>query len=898
MILTPRPYQTAAAAAINAGLAQGETGLLAVLPTGCHASGTEILMHDGSVRLVENIKVGDLLMGPDSQPRQVLRLIQGNEAMHKITPKKGEPFVVNAHHILSLQTTNEGKKYACNTTGGEINNIQVCDWLTKAKSWQHLRKLRRTGVDFQPLPRPDLDPWSLGALLGDGSIIRGLLFTSPDLEILDALYAEMLRHGLDCAGWENSRKTAWEIRFSDKSANKVTQNRVTAILRELGVFGLSSGEKFVPDCYKIASKEDRLNILAGLLDTDGHLNRSDFDFISKSKRLAQDVRFIARSLGLAANLNQSEKYCQTGAGGIYWRVSISGDTDMIPMRCSRKKAGPRLQKKNPLVTGFTTESVGDGDFYGFTLDGDHLYLTADFMVHHNSGKTILLADLIHQWMVNWPETRVCVLAHTKELVEQNAAKFAAYWQQQQQAPAPMGIHCAGLGKRDASNVSVLFASIQSVTKKAMQLGAFDVLMIDEAHHIPTEKDEGVWRRFIADATQANPNVRIVGLSATPYRLGTGSIIGKETILKRVCYEVSVLELIQQGHLCPLITKGGAVQADTSTLHTRQGEYIAAEIESLMDQDNLIAGAVQEMISQGADRKSWIVFCAGINHADHVRLALCEAGIPAGLVTGKTPRQERDRTIADFKAGRLRALCNVNVLSEGFDHPGIDLVALLRPTKSAGLYYQQVGRSFRLCNGKQDALILDFAGVIAEHGPVDQIQVKRKEKGEGGEMPTKDCPECGETLHLSAMRCPVCGYEFPASPKHDAEAADAAILSSQIRPVRHTITDVRYLPHVGQSGVPTLRVDYYAGYSRVAQEWVCVEHSGYAKAKALQWLTLRYPRNFNHAPGTVSQLLDWIKGGMQLTKPVAIHLRPGSNNKKYPEIVRYEWPVADLLEAAA
>lgn len=514
------------------------------------------------------------------------------------------------------------------------------------------------------------------------------------------------------------------------------------------------------------------------------------------------------------------------------------------------------------------------------------------------GKTLVLSDLIHQWMVNWPETRVCVLAHTKELVEQNAAKFSAYWQQQQQVPAPMGIYCAGLNQRN-TDASVLFASIQSVTKKAMQLGAFDVLIIDEAHHIPTERDEGIWRRFIADATRANPNVRIVGLSATPYRLGSGSIIGKDTILKRVCYEISVLELIQQGHLCPLVTKSSQVQADTSKLHTRQGEYIAAEVESLMDQDNLIAGAVQEMIAQGTNRKSWIVFCAGVNHAAHVRLALCEAGIPAGLVTGETPRQERDRIIEQFKAGKLRALCNVNVLCEGFDHPGIDLVALLRPTKSAGLYYQMVGRSFRLCNGKQDALILDFAGVIAEHGPVDQIKVTRKEKSDTpGEMPTKDCPECGETLHLSAMHCPVCGYEFPSKPKHDAEAAEAAILSSQLRPVRHTLTDVRYSRHVGQSGIPTLRADYYAGYSRVAQEWVCIEHTGYAKAKALQWLTLRYPRGFNHAPGTVDQLLEWIKSGFQLTRPVAIHLRPGSNNKKYPEIVRYEWPERDPLENAA
>jgi DNA repair protein RadD len=507
-----------------------------------------------------------------------------------------------------------------------------------------------------------------------------------------------------------------------------------------------------------------------------------------------------------------------------------------------------------------------------------------------SGKTILLADLIHGWMTNWPDTRVCVLAHTKELVEQNAAKFSAYWQQQQSTDAPMGIYCAGLNQRNSS-APVLFASIQSVAKKAMQLGAFDVLLIDEAHHIPTKKEEGVWRQFIADATRANPNVRIVGLSATPYRLGSGSIVSPDAILKRVCYEVSVLELIRDGYLCPLVTKSSDVKIDTSRLHTRQGEYIAAEIESLMDQDNLIAGAVQDMMLYGADRKSWIVFCAGVNHASHVCDALNAAGVATGLVTGKTPRLERDRTIADFKARRLRALCNVNVLSEGFDFPGIDLVALLRPTKSAGLYYQQVGRSFRLAPEKSDALILDFAGVIAEHGPVDQIRVKQKPIAEEpGEAPMKDCPQCNTPLHTSVRLCPQCGYQFPPpSLAHDAQAAiDMPILSSQIKPIRHEITSVRYQHHVGKSGISTLRVDYYSGYVRVAQEWVCLEHDGYARTKAVKWWRAREPRPMQSQPGTVQQAMEWIKGGFQLTQPTALHLRPGTGDKRYPEIVRFEW----------
>jgi DNA repair protein RadD len=501
------------------------------------------------------------------------------------------------------------------------------------------------------------------------------------------------------------------------------------------------------------------------------------------------------------------------------------------------------------------------------------------------GKTLVMADLIRQWITQWPETRVCVLAHTKELVEQNAAKFVAYWQAQNNSAAPIGIYCAGLNQRNTT-ASVLFASIQSVSKKAMHLGGFDVLLIDEAHHIPTKKEEGIWRRFITDATRANPNVRIVGLSATPYRMGSGSIVGDKTLLRSICYEVSVLTLINDGYLCPLITRSSAVQADTSGLHTRQGEYIAAEVEALMNQDALITGAVQEMMSQGADRKSWIVFCAGVAHAGHVCDALNRAGIPTGLVTGKTPRQERDRTINAFKAGQLRALCNVNVLSEGFDHPGIDLVALLRPTKSPGLYYQQVGRAFRRSPGKQDALILDFAGVIAEHGPVDQIRPSfAKGSDDPGEVPQKKCPECGNSLHLSVITCPVCGYVFSSSspPKHKTQAADTAILSSQIKPIRYDISRVAYSRYMGKSGIPTLKVDYFSGILRVASEWICLNHTGYARQKSMKWWNARSTLTVLDVDSALAAIR-----GIGIAEPVAIYVQPALGHRKYPEIVNFEW----------
>ena len=522
------------------------------------------------------------------------------------------------------------------------------------------------------------------------------------------------------------------------------------------------------------------------------------------------------------------------------------------------------------------------------------------IVPTGGGKTLIMADMIHRWLTTWPETRVAVLAHTKELVEQNAQKFKAFWDAQNHVPAPVGVYCAGLNRRD-TDTSVLFASIQSVSHKAMHLGMFDVLLVDEAHHIPTARNEGIWRAFIKDARRANPNLRIIGLSATPWRLGTGSIIGPTSILHSIAYEIGVAELIEQGYLSPLICKGSAVQVDTSRLHIRQGEYIGAELAELMDQQNLIDGAVQDMLRLGHDRKSWLLFCAGVAHSQHMADSLNAVGITAASLTGDTPGMERDRLIANFKAGRIRALCNCMVLTEGFDHPGIDLVALLRPTKSAGLYYQMVGRGFRLAPDKSDCLVLDFAGVIAEHGPVDAIKVKKQRqagKSATESAPTKTCPECQTYLHPATNPCPECGYTWTRELKHQAQAQAAAILSTQLPPppppVRYAISRVAYSKHLGKSGVPTLRVDYFAGLLRVASEWVCLEHTGYARVRAEQWLKERTPLLvpvevfLAHPHSEIDHVLNVIdKCGVK--EPAAIHVRPARDAKGWPEIVRYEWP---------
>jgi DNA repair protein RadD len=236
----------------------------------------------------------------------------------------------------------------------------------------------------------------------------------------------------------------------------------------------------------------------------------------------------------------------------------------------------------------------------------------------------------------------------------------------------------------------------------------------------------------------NPNVRLVGLTATPYRMTTGMICAPENLLNHVCYEVGVRELIVQGYLCPLKSKAGRRKVDTSGLHLRGGEFIAGEVEALMDDDSLVRSACREIVEHTQDRHSVLIFASGVQHALHVQRVLNGMGRECGFVCGDTLPFDRAETLARFKRGELKYLVNVNVLTTGFDAPNIDCVALLRPTNSPGLYYQMVGRGFRLDPSKENCLVLDFGGNILRHGPVDALEIKDRASG-NGEAPAKECP---------------------------------------------------------------------------------------------------------------------------------------------------------------
>ncbi|MCC6228487.1 MAG: DEAD/DEAH box helicase [Phycisphaerales bacterium] len=470
------------------------------------------------------------------------------------------------------------------------------------------------------------------------------------------------------------------------------------------------------------------------------------------------------------------------------------------------------------------------------------------------GKTPVIAAICRDAVGQWGG-RVVLLAHVKELLEQAADKLRAI------APdVPMGIYSAGLKRKDLG-YAVTVAGIQSIWKKACDLGPVDLIIVDEAHMVPAE-DDGMYRQFIADAKVVNPNVRIIGLTATPYRLKSGSICAPENILNHICYEVGIRELIVQGFLSPLKTKAGLQKISTDDLHVRAGEFVASEVEDLMDKEGLVEGACTEIAQHTKDRSATLIFSSGIRHGQHIVDVLkARHGIECGFVTGDTPDGVRAAILGRFRSGELKYLCNVNVLTTGFDAPHIDCVALLRPTMSPGLYYQMVGRGFRLHPGKTDCLVLDFGGNVLRHGPVDAIRIATDDRGDG-EAPAKECPNCQALIAAGYQTCPQCGHQFPEPNRqqHEAKASTEGILSGQTTREEHRVSETTYHVHYKRSdpSAPlTMRVEYRVGFNRFFREWVCFDHTGYARTKAEAWWRAR---SVEPLPGGTEEAVEMAKAG--------------------------------------
>lgn len=457
--------------------------------------------------------------------------------------------------------------------------------------------------------------------------------------------------------------------------------------------------------------------------------------------------------------------------------------------------------------------------------GDHPLIVAPT----GSGKTAIIAQLVRDVM-SFPGTRVMILTHVKELLEQGADGLRRIY-----PDVDFGFYSAGIGQK-RTDKTVTFAGIQSVWEKANEFKPSpDLILIDEAHMLP-RKASTRYAKFIANMQKCNPMVKVVGLTATPFRLDSGYLHeGEGALFDGIAHDIPVADLMEQGYLSPVISKGGLRQIDLSNVKKRGGEFIEADLAKAASNPELVSVTVDEIVKFGADRKSWLVFSSGVDHARLLAAGIMKHGHNVGIITGDMGKKERAKTLSDFKKGRLRCIVNCNVLTTGFDAPNVDLVAIVRATASAGLYVQIVGRGMRLHPGKSDCLILDYGGNVGRHGFIDQIKPKKvNSDGDGdGDAVVKACPICQTYLPAAVRTCPDCGHEFPTPQfNHGQSAYGGAMLSRQIEPEWLCVTGVKYerwKKRGGGENPDTLRVTYNCGLT-ILHEWLCPDHGGYAASK--------------------------------------------------------------------
>ncbi len=382
-----------------------------------------------------------------------------------------------------------------------------------------------------------------------------------------------------------------------------------------------------------------------------------------------------------------------------------------------------------------------------------------------AGKTIIFSHFIKEILAKDPTARFLVMAHRKELVEQAETKLKTVW-----PDAPVGVLAAGM-KRFEIDSQILIASRDTLAspKRLDAVGSFDYMIIDEAHNVPPSSHTR-YKKIITTLSDRNP-MKVMGCTATPYRMGQGYIYGnrKDHFFKGLAYSVSIPELIRNGFLCRLsayaVNEDAIIDAGAVALKFKNGDFKESELEKIAMVDDTILQVINDWIDNAytKGRTATVFFCVSVLHAEKMTQCLKTYGIEAECVTGETPKDKREDVLKRFNAGSIHAICNVGVLTEGWDAPRADCVALLRPTQSVGLFVQMCGRGMRLHEEKDNCLLLDYGENVARHGCLDEIQ---PDQSAPARYHPKICSNCSAINLPSAKKCIECGQEFEGSKKFE------------------------------------------------------------------------------------------------------------------------------------
>lgn len=501
-----------------------------------------------------------------------------------------------------------------------------------------------------------------------------------------------------------------------------------------------------------------------------------------------------------------------------------------------------------------------------------------------SGKTIVIAEIVKRMLMRWYNLRFAVVTHVKELIEQNATKFGQIWPH-----APFGVYSAGLGSRDHMQ-PIIFGGVQSMVNNPDLFGARDIIIIDEAHLVGPG-DSTRYQDLIRAFKMYNPYLRVIGLSATIYRMGLGYLTNEHEgrIFTDVAYDLTTREnfarLTSEGYLSYLVGRPTKTELDISgvKIDSASKEFNQKQLQEAVAKEKITRQALSEAMYYGQDRRSWLAFSAGVEHAEMIAEILRQNCIPAVAVHSKLKdSDDRDKRINAHKRGEVRCLVGNNIFTTGYDHPPLDLIIDLQPTNSTPKHVQKLGRAMRPSPDtyKENGLVLDFARNISRLGPIDDPIIPRR-KGEGsGEAPVKICESCGNYNHISARECIYCGAPFEFKVKI-TRTADTAAPMGDISPVMnwHDVTVLVYFKFINKvTQNVSLQAVYYSGINKFS-EFVSVENP---KAKHFyhEWWRMRTDKE---PPDTVDEVLA-MQDVLRKPERILVH----ENAKPYPKIVRVDF----------
>lgn len=496
------------------------------------------------------------------------------------------------------------------------------------------------------------------------------------------------------------------------------------------------------------------------------------------------------------------------------------------------------------------------------------------------GKSFVMAKLTKRLVTEWPGTRVLILAQDAKLLEQNCNELVRHW-----PAAPAGIYSSGLKQRDTRH-PIIFAGIQSVFKRGLDLGIRNVVFVDEADLV-SSKEDAMYHKLFNDLYSLNPNMRIVGFTASPYRLGVGCLTNMD-LWDEICIDLTKTDkfnwFIEHGFLAPLVNKKGATEIDITNISMRGGEFDEKEMQVAADTEELNRAVVKEAIRYGSDRKHWLTFSSGVKHGHNLAKIFNARGVPTMMLSGEDSMDHRQRVEKMWRKGEIRNVVNCGLYGRGFDFPAIDLIIWARATQSTALWLQGCVRGTRIAPGKQNCCVLDMAGNTRRLGPVNDPIIpapRRKGDAEKGEAPVKECPECHSYIHTRIMVCPDCGYQFPPPQTVKKTADDADILRDSAKPAEDVrefnVLGVRYKGYLTKTNRYVLRATYSVGMTSF-HEYLFFDESPshFLRKRAESWWTHRGGKKpFPEGSDEAAKRTDELK----IPSVIRVNVAP-----KYPEVL--------------